>query len=259
VNLLKPFEWLWSKPPLVYIKPLLLKPLMKLHSRLMDEAWQKQLQKMDWPKADQNKSMDHSVEDSFALWEELIIQLANEYEAGEITAEEIASFLMPAADTFQFPNLKTQKPELQAIIHKVEEKSAQENNSLLQMAEKMTSRLEQKVTENLDPEKQKKLMEKINKIKIQNELAEKQRLAAIAANPEMIEGMTADQYTSQKQAQNKKSQVLKNEQKILRSKINEKKDVEKTFKQIGAEKQKALEKLNEDLNKKSKGSVGSSI
>jgi hypothetical protein len=33
-----------------------------------------------------------------------------------------------------------------------------EKNSLLQMAEQMTSRLEQKAVENLDPEKQKKLL-----------------------------------------------------------------------------------------------------
>jgi hypothetical protein len=223
----------------------------------MDEAWQKQLQKMEWPKADGSGSLDNTADDSFAMWEELIIQLANEYEAGEITAEEMVSFLMPAPDTFQFPTLKTQKPELLAIIHKIEDKVVKEKNSLLQMAEQMTSRLEQKAVENLDPEKQKKLLEKINKIKIQNELAEKQRLAAIAANPEMIEGLTTDQYTSQKQAQNKKNQVLKNEQKVLRNKINQDKDVQKTFKQIGAEKQKAMEKLNEDRNKK--GSVGSSI
>ncbi len=254
---LKLFEKLWSIPPLVWIKPIFLKPLRKIASKALDDAWQRELKRIDWPGTQEKEPVFR--EGSFDLWEELIIQLANEYEAGEITELEMAKFLMPAAYTFEFPKIKTQKPELLSIIHRIEDQSVKEKKSLHQMAALMISNLEQKLPEQLDPEKQKILLERMKKLNQEAELAEKQRRAVIAANPEMIEGMTADQYTSQKQAQNLKDKIIKKEQKVLRSKINHEQQVQKTFKQIGAEKQKALDELNKKLKGDSKSSTGTSI
>lgn len=254
---LKLFEKLWSIPPLVWIKPILLKPLRKIADKALDDAWQRELKRMNWPTTQEREPM--VKEEPFALWEELIIQLANEYEAGEITDLEMAKFLMPTPDTFVFPKIKTQKPELLSIINRIEDQSVKQKTSLHHMAVQMISALEDKQTEQLDPEKQKLLLERMKKFKREAELAEKQRMAAIAANPEMIEGMTADQYTSQKQVQNLKDKIIKKEQKVLRSKINHDQQVQKTFKQIGAEKQKAMDELNKKLKGDSKSSTGTSI
>ncbi len=251
-------------PPLLWIKPVMLMPLRKGIRKILEQGWKEELKKMDWP-SEQSKAQlldeNNDQEQVFDFWEDLIIELANEYEKGEMTPEEVLSFLTPEPGAMHFPTLKSDNQELQTIIKHIETFQEKQKATLAEMAQKVMSAIENssenKKQSELDYQKQKKLIENMKKFKAQQEQIKKQNRAAIAANPEMIEGMTPDQFTSQKQMLKLKEKILDKEKTVLRDKINDRKLSDKTFKQIGEEKKKAMEKLKQEAQ--SKGSIESSI
>jgi len=240
--LLKFFQKLWSVPPLSWLKQVFVTVLRRQARRHLERGWKKELKTMDWLET----SAASEKPDPFELWEALMIQLASEYEKGEITVEEVADFLIPKEDSSPLHIVKTQNAELNAIIHKIQSKPKTENPA----PEKMARSIENISAQVLSPEKKELLLKRLKALEAQNAEIEKNNRRIIAANPEMIEGIGSDRFVSTEQNIKQTKKIIDSEKKVMREKINTKTQADKTMKQIGAEKQKALEKLKaEEKNK----------
>jgi methionine salvage enolase-phosphatase E1 len=189
----KPFEWAWSVPPLSWVKPPLLKYLRKKASKALNENWEKELKKMDWPSTHpkKNETSQKDLSDPFALWEELIIQLAYAYDEKEITMEEVASFLRPDQALTDLTQMKMQNEnlpdEIKTVMKKIEEQRGEikQNQKIQSLMQNWT----QKAEPNLKAQKMMK------------EYAEHQKKVfkqMVAQSPEIVENLAPDAFESQK-------------------------------------------------------------